>query len=201
MPLVDLIDKLRQMTMGVWYKRRCIGSKLSGHILLAVIQQLNTQIRSLRNIKVSKCGLQTGEVYGSSQDMVPWRHVVDLDEHTCSCREWQLTKKPCLHALAWITVETNADMESFVHDYYSVEWFRAAYSGIVPPMTDKLQWPRVDPGFKLLAPQLKPGLGKRMYTTKTSEEPCTSKQCEQCGEIEHREKGCTLHCPKKRLVH
>lgn len=201
MPLVDLIDKMRQMTMGVWYKRRCIGSKLSGNILPAVIQQLNTQIRSLRNIKISKCGLQTGEVSGNSEDMVPWRHVVDLGEHSCSCGQWQLTKKPCLHALAWITTETNANVESFVHDYYSVERFRAAYRGIVPPMTDKSQWPQVDPGFKLLAPQLKPGLGKRKYTTKTSEEPCASKQCEQCGEVEHREKGCTLHCPKKRLVH
>lgn len=203
MPVVDIVDRLRQMTMEVWYNRRNIGSKLSGNILPAVIQQLNAEATSLRNIKAFRCGLQIGEVSGNSQDMMPWRHVVDLNEHTCSCGEWQLTWKPCLHALAWITTETDADIESFVHEYYSVERFRAAYSGVVPPMPDKSQWPKVDPGFKLLAPRPKQGAGKRKYTTKASQEPGASEQlqCEQCGEVEHREKGCTLHCPNKRLMH
>ncbi|XP_039839785.1 uncharacterized protein LOC120699777 isoform X3 [Panicum virgatum] len=198
MPLVDIVDRLRQMTMEVWYTRSH-GSKLSGNILPAVIQQLNAETASLRNIKVCRCGLQTGEVSGNSQDMMPWRHVVDLNEHTCSCGEWQLTWKPCLHALAWITTETDADIESFVHDYYSVERFRAAYSGMVPPMPDKSQWPQVDPGFKLLAPLSKQGAGKRKYT-KANQEPGASEQhqLEQYGEVEHCEKGCTLHCPKKR---
>jgi len=199
MPLVDIVDRLRQMTMEVWYKRRSHGSKLSGNILPTVIQELNAETTSLRNIKVCRCGLQTGEVSGNSQDMMPWRHVVDLNEHTCSCGEWQLTWKPCLHALAWITTETDADIESFVHDYYSVERFRAAYSGMVPPMPDKSQWPQVDPGFKLLAPLSKQGAGKRKYT-KANQEPGASEQhqLEQYGEVEHCEKGCTLHCPKKR---
>ena len=85
MPLVDIVDRLRQMTMEVWYKRRSHGSKLSGNILPTVIQELNAETTSLRNIKVCRCGLQTGEVSGNSQDMTPWRHVVDLNEHTCSC--------------------------------------------------------------------------------------------------------------------
>jgi hypothetical protein len=201
MPVVDIIDRLRQMTMEMWYNRRSIGSKLSGNILPAVIQQLNAEAASLRNIKVFRCGLQIGEVSGNSQDMTPWRHVVDLNERTCSCGEWQLTWKPCLHALAWIITETDADIESFVHEYYSVERFKAAYSGVVPPMTDKSQWPKVDPGFKLLAPRLKQEAGKRKYT-KASQEPGTGEQlqCEQCGEFGHSEKGCTLHNPKKRLM-
>ncbi|CAN6334415.1 unnamed protein product [Urochloa humidicola] len=199
MPLVDMIDRLRQMTMELWYKRSSIGSKLSGNILPSVIQQLDAETRSLRNIKVFRCGLQIGEVSGNSHDMTPWRHVVDLNERTCSCGEWQLTWKPCLHALAWITTETDADIESFVHDYYSVEKFRAAYCGMVPPMPDKSQWPQVDPGFKLLAPLSKQGGGKRKYT-KATQEPGASEQhqCEQCGEVEHYGKGCALQCPKKR---
>ncbi|CAL5093073.1 unnamed protein product [Urochloa decumbens] len=201
MPLVDMIDRLRQMTMELWYKRSSIGSKLSGNILPSVIQHLNAETTSLRNVKVFRCGLQIGEVSGNSQDMMPWRHVVDLNERTCSCGEWQQTWKPCLHALAWITTETDADIESFVHDYYSVERFRAAYSGMVPPMPDKSQWPQVDTGFKLLAPLSKQGAGKRKYTKASQEqEPSASEQhqCEQCGEVEHYGKACTLHCPKKR---
>ncbi|WVZ90739.1 hypothetical protein U9M48_037012 [Paspalum notatum var. saurae] len=200
MPLVDLVDRLRQTTMAVWYKRRCIGSNLSGIILPAVIEQLNAKIRSLRNIEVCRCGMQTAEVSGDSQDMTPWRHVVDLNKHTCSCGEWQLTRKPCLHALAWINTEADADLESFVRNYYSVERFRAAYSGIVPPMTGRSQWPRVDPGFKLLAPPSTQRAGRRKYRTKASQELDANEQqqCNLCGELEHHEKGCTLHCLKKR---
>lgn len=201
--LVDMVDRLRQMTMELWYKRKSIGSKLSGNILPAVIEELNAKSANLRNIKVCRCGLQIGEVSGNSQDTKPWRHVVDLNERTCSCGEWQQTWKPCLHALAWIITEKDLGIESFVHDYYSVQRFRAAYSGMVPPMPDKSQWPQVDPGFKLLAPPSKQGAGKRKYTTKASQEPGVSEQqqCQQCGEVEHCEKGCTLHFLKKRLMH
>uniref|UniRef100_A0A0A9DTF7 SWIM-type domain-containing protein n=1 Tax=Arundo donax TaxID=35708 RepID=A0A0A9DTF7_ARUDO len=199
MPLVDLVDRLSSMTIELWYKRRCIGDKLSGIILPAIIQQFNAKIRHLGDIKVCKSGLQTAEVFGNFEDMTLWRHVVDLNKHTCNCGEWQLTGKPCLHALALISTEIHVDMESFVHDHYSVERFRAAYSGIIPPMPDKSQWPRVDTGFKLLPP-LTRGSRRRRNMIKASHEPGASKQhqSKQCGEFGYCEKGCTLHSPKKR---
>ncbi|KAK3139998.1 hypothetical protein QOZ80_5AG0393880 [Eleusine coracana subsp. coracana] len=200
MYLVDLVDRLRQMVMVLWYKRRKIGNKLSGNILPAIIQQLNEKTFCLGNLKVWKGGYQTGEVFGNFQDMTPWRHVVDLNTHTCSCGEWQLTGLPCLHALALISTETNVDLESFVHEYYSVERFKAAYSGIIPPMPDISQWPKVDTGFKLLPPPLKRGTSKRKYMRKAGHEPCGSKQheCMQSGELGHCENGCTLHGSVKR---
>jgi hypothetical protein len=127
MYLVDLLDRLRQMVMVLWYKRRKIGNKLSGNMLPAIIRQLNDKMSRLGNLKVWKGGYQSGEVFGNFQDMTQWRHVVDLNTHTCSCGEWQLTGLPCLHALALINTETNVDMESFVHEHYSVERFKAAY--------------------------------------------------------------------------
>jgi len=48
-------------------------------------------------------------------------------------------------------------LDSFVHDYYSVERFKIAYSGTIPTMTDKSQWPKVSLGFKLRPPKLKIG--------------------------------------------
>jgi hypothetical protein len=113
--------------MVLWYKRRKIGNKLSGNMLPAIIRQLNDKMSRLGNLKVWKGGYQSGEVFGNFQDMTQWRHVVDLNTHTCSCGEWQLTGLPCLHALALINTETNVDMESFVHEHYSVERFKAAY--------------------------------------------------------------------------
>lgn len=66
-----------------------------------------------------------------------------------------MSGKPCPHALAFIQMFPDVDMATFVHEYYSVERFRAAYNGSIPHMTDKSQWPQVDLGFKLLPPPLK----------------------------------------------
>jgi hypothetical protein len=43
-------------------------------------------------------------------------------------------------------------MEDYVHEYYSVSRFSAAYEGEIEPLTDKTQWPHVDTGFVLRAP-------------------------------------------------
>ena len=42
----------------------------------------------------------------------------------------------------------------FVHEYYSVAKFRAAYEGRVEAMPDTSQWPQVDLGFKVYPPLL-----------------------------------------------
>uniref|UniRef100_A0A0A8Z6S2 SWIM-type domain-containing protein n=1 Tax=Arundo donax TaxID=35708 RepID=A0A0A8Z6S2_ARUDO len=101
LPPVELIDKLRQMTMDLWDKRRRIGNKFSGNILPTIIKQFKARTRGLGQMKISK-GQHTAKVFGFHSDMRPWRHVVELSTFTCSCGEWQMTGKPCLHALAFI---------------------------------------------------------------------------------------------------
>lgn len=127
-------------------------------------------------MKVSK-NQNTGEIFGFHSDMTPWRHVVELNPQVCSCGEWQMTGKPCLHALAFIQMFPDVDMEIFIHEYYSIEKFRAAYGGSIPPMTDKTQWPQVDVGFKLLPPPFERGPGRqRKNRFKVSHEPEAKKQ-------------------------
>jgi len=87
----------------------------------------------------------------------------------------------------------------FVHDYYSVERFKIAYSGTIPTMTDKSQWPKVSLGFKLRPPKLKIGPGrKRKNRFKASHEPGARKleKSEICGEVGQHDPSCSV--PKKR---
>ena len=64
-------------------------------------------------------------------------HTTDLKNQKCSCREWQVTGKPCKHALVWILSNRGMQVADFVHDYYSVAKFRATYEGRVEPMPDR----------------------------------------------------------------
>ena len=44
------------------------------------------------------------------------------------------------------------DLEQFVHDYYSVDRFKAAYGREIEPMTGRSQWPHVQLPFVVGAP-------------------------------------------------
>jgi len=140
LPVVELADKLREMIMVLWCKRRKISERLMGKILPAVIQQLKARTRGLGHLSVVDSGNNTAQVYDTTNTHS--RHVVNLDLHECTCLEWQHTGKSCQHALALITSvqSTNVHMEDYVHEYYSIERFRAAYKRTIEPLPDRSQW-------------------------------------------------------------
>ena len=43
-------------------------------------------------------------------------------------------------------------MHPYLHEYYSIEKFKATYAHPIPPLTDQSQWPEVDIEFSLCAP-------------------------------------------------
>jgi hypothetical protein len=48
------------------------------------------------------------------------RHVVYLSINHCTCMEWDITGKPCPHALAVLTTERQPDYTAHVDMAYSV---------------------------------------------------------------------------------
>jgi len=203
MPLDSMADAIRIKTLVMWEKRRKISSSMSGNILPAVIHQLNAASKGLDHLKVTK-GNTTAEVTVWFKGEEVKRHVVYLEEQECTCREWQVTGKPCSHALAVITTERQPDMGKYVHEYYSVRKLQAAYAGQIPNLTDKQQWPVVDKGFKVFPPVAKtkrpPGrqrknriLGCLERTGKATRQVT----CKKCGELGHR--AGTWKCPQSGI--
>jgi hypothetical protein len=153
LPIVQLADKIREMIMELFRKRRMIGERFHGKILPFVIHQLNAKTRGLGHLKAKASADYSGEVKNSNKDEE--RHVVNTFAHECTCLQWQHTGKPCDHALAFINAlqaRNFVNMEDFVHEYYSFSRFRASYEGVIEPLTDKNQWPHVDTGFVLRGP-------------------------------------------------
>jgi len=137
LPVHCLADAIREKTLTLFAKRRRISVGLGPDILPAVIHQLNAASRGLGHLKVKKGHPHEAEVTEIYKDQEVRRHVVYLQEHACTCREWQLTGKPCPHALAVITSQRQPQMGLFVDQYYSVEKFQAAYHGVIPHITDR----------------------------------------------------------------
>uniref|UniRef100_A0A0A9DSX2 SWIM-type domain-containing protein n=1 Tax=Arundo donax TaxID=35708 RepID=A0A0A9DSX2_ARUDO len=139
LPVVDLVDKLREMIMVLWRKRRRIGERLHGKILPAIMVQLKARTRRLGYLRVVSSANWSAEVHDNGI-----RHIVKLRIKECTCLAWQHTGKLCEHALAFLTTQKNVQLEEFVHEFYSVDKFRAAYERVIEPMIDKTQWPKVD---------------------------------------------------------
>jgi hypothetical protein len=155
--LDDFMDKFRQLLMTKWNQRRKIGKKLDGLILPHIIKKLNEDSREL-NLEVLECSEHVGEI--TAMGGRGFRFVVNLQERTCDCREWQVSGIPCKHALAFITTLSNAPIEQYVDMYYCIEKFRVAYSQLIPAMPDKTQWPKSTHGFFMHPPLLKPVAGR-----------------------------------------
>ncbi|XP_041999717.1 uncharacterized protein LOC121749194 [Salvia splendens] len=151
LPIAELVDNLRSKFMELYARRRNIGERLEGHTMLSiVVRHLNVLSRKLGQLKVKVGGMGEAEVTGITDRYKVIRHVVDLEQHTCSCKEWQVLGKPCPHALAVITSRRNPKMEDYLHPYFSVSLFRLAYARVISPFPDKSQWPSMNLGFKVL---------------------------------------------------
>jgi hypothetical protein len=125
--LVDiLMDAIRGKIMEKIATRQKVAARLTGRVLPSVINELNIKSRSLKYTITGSGGLKA-EVSGLTRDNTPWRHGVDLDKKTCSCGQWKISGKPCTHVIAFITSRRQVRIEDYVHEYYSVERFKATY--------------------------------------------------------------------------
>ena len=93
--LHELVDGIRELIMEKRCLRKQIGRTLQDGILPGVIKDLNTISNNLKVVKVVQSDLDIAEVtLIDDWNNQKW-HTVDLQHHSCSCREWQVTGKPC----------------------------------------------------------------------------------------------------------
>lgn len=187
------MDKIREKIMEKIYTRQEIANRMEGRILQSVIHELNMKSRGL-HYEIVKSGLLSAEISGITKEGKNWRVAVDIKKRTCGCGQWQISGKPCTHAIALFGKLRNLNIEDFVDDYYSIERFKMAYQFVVAPMGDKTQWPKIDPGFKMVPPKLERPAGRpRKKRIKASGEAGKRGpyQCKRCFQFGHIEKGCT----------
>ena len=208
LPLHCMADAIREKIMVLFGKRRKISLALPQGILPAVILQLNAASRGLGHMNITKGHPTEAEVTEVYKDEDVRRHVVYLPQKICTCRQWQLTGKPCPHALTVITSMRQPDMGSYVDNCYSVAKFQAAYAGIIPSITDRNQWPEDKKGYKVHAPvqkekKKKPGrlrINRIKPASETGGRATRQVQCPNCKEYGHRATSskCPLNGTKKR---
>ena len=119
-----MVDQIRIMIMRMWELRRRIGDCLQGDKLPAVVQQVVNRSRNLTHLSIEKSSVWGAEVRDTKTRR---RHAVKTELHDCTCLEWQHTRRPCDHAILFLASQPKISMHQYLHEYYSVARFRAAY--------------------------------------------------------------------------
>ena len=179
------------------YRAGIAEAKFMGHIIIpAVMNELKQKTTGLEMNMTLSSGT-TAEISYLDKEKREWRYPVDLEARTCSCRQWQITGLPCIHALFFITSLPGpaGNIQQYVHDYYSVARFKATYAYALPAMEGKQQLDMVDPGFKLCAPVLKRAAGRpRKSRIRPRSEGAglgaRKRKCTRCGGSGHFGKYC-----------
>ena len=161
---------------------------MGGVIFPQSIKDLSERRRNL-DMDVQRSGNILAEV--SVKGSNGYKCVVNLEERTCSCRKWQVSGIPCKHAIAFIT-HLGEPLENYVHMFYSVDKFKAAYEALIPALPDKSQWAQSGHNFFMHPPLLKPTAGRRQNqrfkgcTEGSTIKKKGSHQCKVCKNYGHR---------------
>jgi len=130
-------------------------------------------------------------------------YVVSIVDKTCSCRAWELSGIPCLHAIAVLREETH-NVVDFVHDYYAVDMYKRAFANAINPVNGRNQWakqdlptlvpPEFDVSLKNLAFKRRPEEGdsssKKVQGSEKLSRKGHRKTCSRCGVSGHTKRSC-----------
>lgn len=125
--IVDLLDKIRQYLMQKFGLRNSIElQKFNGHIIIPRVMKILMAISKGLDMTLVRRSPTEAEVTAIDKEKREWRYPVDVEKRTCSCRKWQVTGQPCIHALFFITSLRGEakEIDQYVHKYFSVEMFK-----------------------------------------------------------------------------
>ncbi|KAK1289148.1 hypothetical protein QJS10_CPB18g00660 [Acorus calamus] len=118
LPIVEMVDTIRQKIMERMNSRRVMGSKWKGRIVPIAVKYIQSITEDIGEYEVRRSDDYKAEVVGPY-----FRTGVRLDERTCTCRMWQVSGIPCVHAAAFISRVRGFNVIDIVDKYFSLEKF------------------------------------------------------------------------------
>lgn len=206
MPILTMCEALRRQLMCRIQTKRQWIENYNGKICPRIQEKLN--IIKEKSLEF-ECLMAAEGLWEVTLRNKSW--VVNFRNHTCSCREWDMTGIPCEHAICAILQEEK-DAEDFVSNFYSVEKYKTTYKYIIMPVPDNSQWSEPsahDKEEQLLPPVFKKKTGRpRKVRKKGLDEinidgKLTRKglimSCSNCGDITHNTRRCEKPPPEHRM--
>ncbi|KAK1283102.1 hypothetical protein QJS10_CPB21g01322 [Acorus calamus] len=187
LPILEMVDMIRHKMMERMDRRRSLGRKWRGKLVPKAFKYVQNLVLDIGGYIVRRSDDHRAEVVGPDITC-----VVRLDERTCTCREWQISGLPCVHAAAFITGVRGLDICDFVHDFHTLEKFRQSYACAMGPMPNRDEWVKINPSFSVSPPKtVRPRGRPRKNRIKNPDEQRKRRHmCTRCKEVGHHKSSC-----------
>lgn len=94
LPVIGLVDKIRQKLMLMMNVTRTMGAKLRGKLIPYVDRHFQNIRKKLGAFQVR----HTSDTEAEDEDETT-RRIINLKDKTCSCNIWQITELSCINVL------------------------------------------------------------------------------------------------------
>ncbi|XP_022854522.1 uncharacterized protein LOC111375843 [Olea europaea var. sylvestris] len=121
-------------------------------------------------------------------------YIVDFSDNTCTYREFQLNRMPCILAsrAACLRGKLLYDLYS---SYYTSDYWRGAYSEAIYPLTREVDWivPNEISSTPILPPSVRRPPGRPPTRRHRSRHESTTRlrKCTRCGKVGHNRTTCS----------
>jgi len=105
MPMLALLETIRTQLMGWFSERRQLDENATSIVVTKITVQIQDiiQFSRSRSYRYKHCRELVYEVASSKPTIgIPIKYLVNIAEHSCSCRVWRARGIPCAHGCAVI---------------------------------------------------------------------------------------------------
>ncbi|XP_020978348.1 uncharacterized protein LOC110271666 [Arachis ipaensis] len=133
-PILTMLEEIRVKLMTRWAENRDLAQNYAGTILPRIRIKLERRSRSVGEWRPYWSAAQKYEVVSGLD-----KFTVDLGSFECSCRRWQLSGIPCVHAISCIKFK-GFGLEPYVADCYKRETYLKCYEAVIYPLNRPDLW-------------------------------------------------------------
>ncbi|GKD02181.1 hypothetical protein Tco_1177155, partial [Tanacetum coccineum] len=137
-PIITMLEEIRLYIMQRLFEMNKLASSLEDSITPSIRKRLELLKDKQRYWDVVPSGFQVLEVRKGDDSF-----GVNLQNKVCSCRMWELSGVPCVHAVA-AYMHLNIDIDQGVSNWYSQEAWFSAYQFSINPVIGSKYWKRTN---------------------------------------------------------
>ncbi|GKB71862.1 pentatricopeptide repeat-containing protein [Tanacetum coccineum] len=203
-PLLTMLEAIRVIVIERMNTMRKISATWTDDICPSILKRIDLMKNHTRFWHVIHTGGESFEVRSGSDAL-----KVDLSTRTCSCRMWQLSGLPCVHAISAI-FKINKMPEEYVPNWFRKHFYYATYHNYLSPVGGIDFWPDQSQFSKVLPPKprVMPGRPRKKRIRASHEGGSRTRvskvggqvTCQNCFQVGHNKKGCKASSVQKPVM-
>ncbi|XP_042488636.1 uncharacterized protein LOC122068795 [Macadamia integrifolia] len=188
LPIMQLLNIIRVKQMEMMYKRKQKLIKWKYDVGPKINKILKKRVHKSEGLTVRRSSVSGFEVEGDAST-----HSVDLSLRSCSCKVWEMTGLPCIHASTAIA-RIRRQLLNYVSHEYHKEAYAQTYEEPINPVPNhdmSFESPTGDTHVVVRPPRTRKRAGRpkrqRIESQDVEKRP---QHCSRCGDPRHNRRSC-----------